>query len=320
MSNAKKRAFSLLACVCGLAGHATAGAATVLRDDLQQPLALAVRPAPQGQPELVVACGRSPYVQRVRGAAQPSLPVVERPPDALPGALPTGVALLDPASLVVGWASPQGPPMGLALYGIESDGAATLSALHLGEQAQVGDSTGPPTGLLTGPKYLYAIAHDERGSVLLRARHNAGGVAPLRPLRNVAQHGLAFTVSPQGYLVVAGGQRLEYFAPDASAGAARLSVACELPAIQALAYGAQPRPSTRMLYALSNGDQPGFEPGVYRLDAARDDHGDQVCRAVLINPVERPLAMAFGPAGNLYVLAAGDTPETGRLYLIEGDL
>lgn len=173
-------------------------------------------------------------------------------------------------------------------------------------------------------RYLFAILQGR----LLLSRTGGKRFNGLRP--NIENPDIlsdesitALMFNEQGHLVVASSQvgaaKLIFINPHEITPVADFKV-LGLSRIDALKLGPQPQPVNRLLYALVSdrpeGDQEpesNAEPGLYRLDSRVPTGGEFRCQAELVQPIDQPVALDFGPEGNLFVITCD-----GKLLQIDG--
>ena len=178
--------------------------------------------------------------------------------------------------------------------------------------------------LAVNQRYLFAI-HQGR---LLQSRSGGKRFNGLRP--NVENPDIlsdesitALMFNEQGHLVAASSQvgaaKLIFINPHEITPVAEFKV-LGLSRIDALKLGPQPQPVNRLLYALvtekPEGDQEpesNAESGLYRLDSRVPTGGEFRCQAKLVQPIDQPVALDFGPEGNLFVIT-----RDGKLLQIDG--
>ncbi|HVT28468.1 MAG TPA: hypothetical protein VHE81_10690, partial [Lacipirellulaceae bacterium] len=133
----------------------------------------------------------------------------------------------------------------------------------------------------------------------------------------------AIAVSRTGHIVIAGRSAtrqgepgvLEFINPINRRVVMQLPI--ELENVVALAY----HPKSGNLYAANSPMNDNGRAGVYRIDEAGTP-GAPACLAEKIADVQRPVALAFGPDGALYVTAQGGSngsnSNTGKLLKLSG--
>jgi hypothetical protein len=268
----------------------------VVVDGLSQPTSLAVREGPRGGVELVIAeagAGCVTSVTLLGEERQGAVTLVEGL-----GAEPHAVAWVADGVLLVAGEK-------ITAYSCKPG----LPATELSTAAAVSEDRDVFTSLVVSDRHVFALRDDR----LWRSRRLAEQLTEIRPIgaeqegdRDGGPVGLA--LHKRGYLAELVQTRLDHELhfldperPD-TLGAATPITGLEAP--YALAYGALPRPSEPLLYALQ-------ADGVYRIDAS----GPSLATARRIAEFDDAKAMAFGPDGALYIVTA-DESRTGAVLRI----
>jgi hypothetical protein len=276
----------------------------VVVDGLSQPTSLAVREGPRGGVELAIAeagAGCVTSVTLLGEERQSAVTLVEGL-----GAEPHAVA----------WAAD-----GILLGAGEKITAFSckpgLPATELSSAAAVSEDRDVFTSLVASDRHVFALRDDR----LWRSRRLAEQLTEVRAIGAEA-HGnhdrgereggpVGLALHKRGYLAELVQTRLDhelrFLDPEQpeTPGAATPITGLEAP--YALAYGAVPRPSEPLLYALQ-------ADGVYRIDAS----GPSLATAKRVAEVKDAKAMAFGPDGALYIVTA-DESRTGAVLRIAGE-
>jgi len=249
---------------------------------------------------------------------------------------PTALAFLTRTKLVVCGGGQQSTPGLLSVYLLPDDSSAVDAAKpdHAAGPIHAGDS------LTNSKRVFFGVAKTESALFstwagasegwILKSGIEANRLAYLQPLVTPEQSaslgvptGLAINPSPRPpFLVVAYRGNFEtprdstlafYRSADASL---VMSLETGLHDISALAYS-----PTGQLYAADFAKNEEQSGGIYRLDDAYLA-GQQTCQAVKVAAIPRPTALAFTPAGILYVTAFGasDSESQGALIKITGEL
>jgi hypothetical protein len=288
-----------LAIVLGFCLSASAAEPVVVVDGLSQPTSLAVREGPRGGVELAVAeagAGCITSVVLLGEERQGAVTLVEGL-----GAEPHAVA----------WAAD-----GVLLVAGEKITAFSckpgLPATELSSAAAVSEDRDVFTSLVPSDRHVFALRDDR----LWRSRRLAEQLTEIRPIgaeqegeRDGGPVGLA--LNTRGYLAELVQTRLDhelrFLDPERPETPGAVTPITGLEAPYALAYGAVPRPSEPLLYALQ-------ADGVYRIDAS----GPSLATARRVAEVDDAKAMAFGPDGALYIVTA-DESRTGAVLRIAGE-
>jgi hypothetical protein len=174
---------------------------------------------------------------------------------------------------------------------------------------------------------LVAVVGDGRVSDVWKLRIRAGTLSDMnrfttKPGDDDAGTVLAaVAVSEQGFVLTArrGAKRDSVLTfQNPASGATVMRLPTELHTIAGLAY------STRSpnLYALDLATASPGEGGLFRIDDA-GQAGRPACRAVRIQTIQKPTALAFGPDGALYITAWNDAngrSDQGLLLRLTGEL
>ncbi|TWT36443.1 hypothetical protein KOR34_13480 [Posidoniimonas corsicana] len=288
----------------------------VLLDGLRAPVALAASPNPAGG---VLIAERDPAAVKLWSATGGDRVVVPAPPDELAAgeSTPMAVAYLSEQAFVVAWSSVELQRPAVALYALQSTGAAKLSSVRRLDEEEAAVAA-PMRSLSRGARFLYAVA-GENPTLMLKARHNSGLLSRFRTAAELSGAINALCESPQGYLTAASGGAVEFFESDPTAGQPLARYETGLERIWAVTYGSQPRPYARLLYVI--GSAQGEEPaeGLYRIDAAVDASGRPAAKATPIVQAPGLLAVAFGAEGEALLLQAGESGG-GRLLRVVQEL
>lgn len=278
---------------------ASAAEPVVVVDGLSQPTSLAVREGPRGGVELSIAeagAGCVTSVTLLGEERQDAVTLVEGL-----GAEPHAVAWAADGVLLIAGEK-------ITAFSGKQPGQP---AIELSSAAAVSEDRDEFTSLVASDRHVFAL----RDNRLWRSRRLAEQLTEIRPIseerdeREESIVGLA--LNSRGYLAALVttrvGDELQFLDPERpdAPGAATPITGLEAP--YALAYGAVPRPSEPLIYALQ-------ADGVYRIDAS----GPSLATARRIAEVDDAKAMAFGPDGALYIVAA-DASRTGAVLRIAGE-
>lgn len=322
-----------------------------LQTGLKAPTGVAVRPiAANGAVEVFVADRGAGRVVQADGSnpnASVEPVIVDFPvANASAGGTPCApgvqsIFFLDPARLVAAGGDERAKPL-LRLYDL-TDADGVLKADEFKQDfdfaVEGGKSDSPPLCFhdLARTKsndrvadMLVMAASTERGpsemwKVPVRA-NTLGEVSAFKMRKqdiNLSTAG-GIAVGNGGFIVIANraepntnrSSNLKYINPID--GHAMLAIEVKLPRIVALAY----HPVSHNLYAasLASSDWPG---GIYRIDDATEP-GKPAASATKIADTARPMALAFGPDGALYVTTLGGEGsgknDGGALLKITGEL
>jgi hypothetical protein len=279
---------------------ASAAEPVVVVDGLSQPTSLAVREGPRGGVELAIAeagAGCITSVVLLGEERQGAVTLVEGL-----GAEPHAVAWTADGTLLVAGEK-------ITAYSCKQPG---MPAIELSSAAAVSDDRDVFTSLVASDRHVFALRDDR----LWRSRRLAEQLTEIRPIgaeqegeRDGGPVGLA--LNKRGYLAELVQTRLDYelrfLDPERPDAPGAVTPITGLEAPYAMAYGAVPRPSDPLLYALQ-------ADGVYRVDAS----GPSLATAKRVVEVDDAKAMAFGPDGALYIVTA-DASRTGAVLRTAGE-
>lgn len=271
----------------------------VVVDGLSQPTSLAVHEGPRGGVELAIAEAGAGCVTSVTLLG-------EERQDAV-----TLVEGLGAEPHTVAWAAD-----GVLLVAGEKITAFSckpgLPATELSSAAAVSEDRDVFTSLVASDRHVFALRDDR----LWRSRRLAEQLTEIRPI-GAEQEGerdggpIGLALNTRGYLAELVQTRLDhelrFLDPERPETPGAVTPVTGLEAPYALAYGAVPRPSEPLLYALQ-------ADGVYRIDAS----GPSLATARRVAEVKDAKAMAFGPDGALYIVTA-DESRTGAVLRIAGE-
>ncbi len=266
-------------------------------EGLAQPTGIAARVGPRGGVELAIAeagAGCVTSVVLLGGERHGSTTLVEGL-----GAEPLAVAWTGDGVLLVAGET-------LSVYGRQRAGLPATLLSTAGADAPERTRLG---SLVATDRHVYALGD----GTLRRSRRLADQLTEMREV-GVGGEGhrlVGLSLNHLGYLtaLVNGPltHELWFLDPERPDGAGTVIAVTGLQSPSALAYGAVPRPSEPLLYALQ-------ADGVYRIDAT----GPSLSTARRVAEVASPKGMAFGPDGALYVVTA-DEDRTGVVLRFAGE-
>jgi len=238
---------------------------------------------------------------------------------------PLGLVFLDAQTLIVGGGGSEAGDDMLMAFKVPEPGAEPLNAekdrVYGARLAADGEIPGEGDyfALAALPEAVYATCNGDDAKGWIARAGRAGGdlteferhFSTAEPTGSSAP--MAITVSPGGFLAVgmmgsketAGDSRLVFFTAK---GEMRSSYKTGLNDITALAYS----PLRQRMYAVDcswNNPEAG---GLFKLVRIPDNN--DACEARKVEGLElvRPTAIAFDPAGNLYVVQCGPEPAEGE--------
>ncbi len=241
---------------------------------------------------------------------------------------PLGMAFLNEQSLAVGTGEDQTGAETLRLFRLPEAESVAINSDEAVDRARLEDSDVYSSfGLTVSPLGIYAVCLGEQDQDwIARWETDDGSTKKLTRFVNTTETlsiraPTAVTVSPDGFITVGlmGGRSndadsvLAFF--DESTGDLKAQFPTGLRDLTALAYG----PRANRLFALDFSFAEPSQAGLFKL-VGRQRNTE--CEAIRLLNLDRPTAMAFDPAGNLYVTVLGGEPVVsdsgGKLLKISG--